>query len=227
MKPLLAMATPWGQPTDHDGSPIVAHRAGPAATDEPLEFGRFRVLPRQRRLLAGGVPVELGARAFELLMVLIGADGALVGKQELQSRVWPDVVVAQQNLKVQIAALRKALGEDRELICTEHGRGYRFTARVRATASARQSLSTSGASTPQSGKAVSHPDLSVIASRLTRLEIGLAEALSLLGTHRISSRLRRRRYHAGSSSRKTGRLRPAGSVSRSIGSHENPRALPG
>jgi DNA-binding winged helix-turn-helix (wHTH) protein len=228
MKPPPAMAKPWCESMDHDGSPIVVHRASPAATDVPLEFGRFRVLLRQRRLLVGGVPVELGARAFELLMVLIEADGALVTKDELQSRVWPDVVVAQQNLKVQISALRKALGEDRELVRTEHGRGYRFTATVRATGTAPESLLTSRASTPQSGwRAVSHTDLSVIASRLTRLEVGLAEALSLLGTHRTSSRLRRRRYYAGSSSRKTGRPRPLGSVSRGINSRENTRALPG
>ncbi len=226
MKSPLSTAKPWCEPMDHDGSPIVAHRVSPATTDAPLEFGRFRVLLRQRRLLVGGMPVELGARAFDLLMVLIEADGALVTKEELQNRVWPDVVVAEQNLKVQISALRKALGEDRELIWTEHGRGYRFTAAVRATATAPESLSTPGASTPQTGKAASHTDLSVIALRLTRLEVGLAEALSLLGTHHTSSRLRRRRYHAGSSSRKTGRSRPVGSVSRSIGSHENPRALP-
>jgi DNA-binding winged helix-turn-helix (wHTH) protein len=222
----LTRTKPRREPMVHDGSPIVEDRASPGATDAALVFGRFRVLLRQRRLLAGGVPVELGARAFDILMVLIEADGALVTKDELQSRVWPDVVVAQDNLKVQISALRKALGEDRELVRTDHGRGYRFTTAVRATATAPQSLSTSGASAPQSGKAVLHTDLSVIASRLTRLEVGLAEALSLLGTHRTSSRLRRRRYHAGSSSRKTGHPRPVGSVSRSIDSHENPRALP-
>ena len=48
-----------------------------------LEFANFRVLVRQRRLLAGGVPIELGARAFDILMVLIKADGALVIKNEL------------------------------------------------------------------------------------------------------------------------------------------------
>jgi DNA-binding winged helix-turn-helix (wHTH) protein len=209
MKSPLAMAKPWREQMDYDGSPIVVHRASPAATDAPLEFGRFRVLPRQRRLLAGGVPVELGARAFELLMVLIGADGVLVTKAELQSRVWPDVVVAEQNLKVQIAALRKALGEDREFIRTEHGRGYRFTAPVRPTVAAREY-----AAAPQNGSIVASPiDLAVIASRLTHLEVRLSEALDLLGTHRSNSRLRRRRHRAGQSSRTTVRGRLQGSVS--------------
>src|SRR5215469_12548317 len=101
--------------------------------DRTIEFGKFSILGRQRRLLAGGVPVELGTRAFDILMVLIEADGALVTKNELQRRVWDGVVVSPDNLKVQIAALRKALGEDRELILTDHGRGYRFTAAVRST----------------------------------------------------------------------------------------------
>jgi len=126
MNPLLVSAKPRPKPMNYYFS--VAHRA--SRTETPLEFGRFRVLLRERRLLAGGVSVELGARAFDILMVLIEADGALVTRDELQRRVWPGVVVGPDNLKVQIFALRKALGEDRELVQTEHGRGYRFTAAV-------------------------------------------------------------------------------------------------
>jgi len=54
--------------------------------DAAIEFGRFRVLLRRRRLLADGVPVELGTRAFDLLLVLLEADGALVTKEELLNR---------------------------------------------------------------------------------------------------------------------------------------------
>src|SRR6202045_3436256 len=98
-----------------------------AAAEGTLEFGRFRVLLRQRQLVANGVPVELGTRAFDLLLVLVEADGSLVTKDELFSRVWPGIVVAEENLKVQISTLRKALGADRDFIRTEFGRGYRFT----------------------------------------------------------------------------------------------------
>jgi len=98
----------------------------PPTTGEALEFGRFRVLLRRRQLLADGIPVELGTRAFDVLMVLLEADGALVTKQELLSRVWPGVVVVEENIKFHVAALRKALGADRNLIRTEVGRGYRF-----------------------------------------------------------------------------------------------------
>jgi DNA-binding winged helix-turn-helix (wHTH) protein len=78
-------------------------------------------------LLADGVPVELGTRAFDLLLVLLEADGLLITKEELLSRVWPGLVVSEENLKVQVSALRKALGADRDVIRTEFGRGYRFT----------------------------------------------------------------------------------------------------
>jgi DNA-binding winged helix-turn-helix (wHTH) protein len=103
------------------------NRLSPAAADAALEFGRFRVLLRRRQLFADGVPVELGTRAFDLLLVLLEADGLLVSKAELLSRVWPGVAVSEENLKFQIYELRKALGADRDVIRTEIGRGYRFT----------------------------------------------------------------------------------------------------
>src|SRR5262249_26086754 len=90
----------------------------------------FRVLLRRRQLLADDAPVELGTRAFDLLLAFLEADGSLITKDELLHRVWPGIVVAEENLKVQISTLRKALGEDRDLIRTDFGRGYRFTAAI-------------------------------------------------------------------------------------------------
>jgi DNA-binding winged helix-turn-helix (wHTH) protein len=117
----------------HEGRlPHGADRSSWAAAEASFEFGRFRVLLRQRQLVADSGPVELGTRAFDLLLVLLEADGSLVTKEELMRRVWPGIVVAEENLKVQISALRRALGGDRDFIRTEFGRGYRFTAAVRA-----------------------------------------------------------------------------------------------
>jgi len=101
-----------------------------------VEFGRFRLLPHRRELRADGVAVELGGRAFDVLMVLTEARGALVTKDEILSRVWPDTVVEENNLVVQISALRKALGEDRDFIRTVSGRGYRFVAEIRTSIAA-------------------------------------------------------------------------------------------
>jgi DNA-binding winged helix-turn-helix (wHTH) protein len=104
--------------------------ANRSAVEASLEFGRFRVLLRQRQLLADGVPIELGTRAFELLLALLAANGSLVSKEQLLTRVWPGIAVAKDTVKVHVCALRKALGEDRDYIRTEFGRGYRFIAAV-------------------------------------------------------------------------------------------------
>jgi DNA-binding winged helix-turn-helix (wHTH) protein len=129
---------PAAECTHHcEQSPI--SDADRAAAPGSLEFGRFRVLLHQRQLLADDAPVELGTRAFELLLALLEANGSLVTKQELIVRVWPGVVVTEENLKVQVSALRRALGENRNFIRTEFGRGYRFTAAVRSSAGRRSS----------------------------------------------------------------------------------------
>jgi TolB-like protein len=96
-----------------------------------VEFGRFTILPHRREVLADGRPIELGGRAFDVLMALIEANGAVVGKDELISRAWPGRVIEEGNLRAQIRALRKAFA-DRDLIRTVAGRGYQFTAEVRA-----------------------------------------------------------------------------------------------
>jgi DNA-binding winged helix-turn-helix (wHTH) protein len=115
-------------------SPLPHHATwwSSVSAEAAIEFGRFRVLLRRRRLLADGVPVEIGTRTFDLLLALLEADGALVTKKELLNRVWPSVVVSEENLKVHVSALRKALGADRDLIRTEFGRGYRFIGMLRS-----------------------------------------------------------------------------------------------
>src|ERR1700674_1209551 len=94
-------------------------------TDDFVQFGRFRLEPHPGEFLADGVPVHLGSRAFDILKLLIEARGGLVTKDEILARVWPSTVVEESNLQVQISALRKVLGEDRDYIRTIAGRGYR------------------------------------------------------------------------------------------------------
>jgi DNA-binding response OmpR family regulator len=116
----------------HHASPATIERreVNRGSGDTVIRFGRFCVLPRARQLLVDGQPIELGSRAFDLLMVLIEAPGTLVTKDDILSRVWPGSVVEENNLQVQISALRKVLGEDREVIKTIHGRGYVFAIEV-------------------------------------------------------------------------------------------------
>jgi DNA-binding winged helix-turn-helix (wHTH) protein len=126
---------PDRKPPFYRGAPLLdgVYQVSSATAEAAVEFGCFRVLLRRRQLFADGVPVELGTRALDLLLALLEADGALVTKNELMSRVWPGIVVSEENLKVQICALRKALGDDGNIIRTEFGRGYRLTAVTRRT----------------------------------------------------------------------------------------------
>ncbi|WP_201696610.1 ATP-binding protein [Paraburkholderia hiiakae] len=92
-------------------------------------------MPAQRLLLDGDTRVRLGSRAIELLAALVECPGKVVTRKELMDRGWPGSVVEESNLKVQIAALRKALGEthlDPRFLATVAGQGYRFIAPVKS-----------------------------------------------------------------------------------------------
>jgi hypothetical protein len=93
---------------------------------QALEFGRFRIVPHRRELFVDGRAVELGGRAFDTLLILIEGRGTVLSKDELMRRIWPDRVVEENNLEVQISVLRKVLGTDRGLIRTVAGRRYQF-----------------------------------------------------------------------------------------------------
>jgi DNA-binding winged helix-turn-helix (wHTH) protein len=79
------------------------------------------------------VPVVIGSRALDVLGVLIEGDRGLVSKDEIMAAVWPGTVVEDNNLTVQISALRRILDLERgegSCIQTVAGRGYRFVAPV-------------------------------------------------------------------------------------------------
>jgi predicted ATPase/DNA-binding winged helix-turn-helix (wHTH) protein len=95
---------------------------------ERLVFGRFELRPAERLLLADGLPVSLGARAFDVLVALAARRERVVDKDELFKVVWPGMVVEENNLTVQISTLRKVLQPG--TITTVSGRGYQFTARA-------------------------------------------------------------------------------------------------
>ena len=94
------------------------------AVSAPYRFGRFELNPATRQVVADGKPVMLGAKAFDVLCALIERRERLVTKDELLGLVWPNLVVEENNLQVQVSSLRKTLGT--EAIATIPGRGYRF-----------------------------------------------------------------------------------------------------
>jgi len=101
--------------------------------DHAVAFGPFRLFPAQQLLLEGERPIRLGSRALEILALLVAHRGELVSKEALVARVWPDTFVEEGNLRVHVAALRRALGDGQagdRYVATVPGRGYRFVAPV-------------------------------------------------------------------------------------------------
>jgi len=90
------------------------------------ESGQWQVHLGRRELLASGAAVPIGARAFEIIEVLVQSANELVTKNDLMDRIWPGAEVGENTLQVHISAIRKALGQDRTILKTAAGRGYRL-----------------------------------------------------------------------------------------------------
>jgi DNA-binding winged helix-turn-helix (wHTH) protein/Tol biopolymer transport system component len=110
--------------------------------EEPLprktyDFAEFRLDPARRVLLKNDGPVALNPKAFELLLLLVERGGEILSKDELLEKVWPGQIVEENNLTVQISALRKVLGERKQehrFIVTVPGTGYKFVAEIEPSA---------------------------------------------------------------------------------------------
>jgi DNA-binding winged helix-turn-helix (wHTH) protein len=92
-----------------------------------LSFGPFSLFVAARLLKKGDEPIPLGGRALDILIALAERPGEIVTRHALISTVWPDVTVEEANLRFQMAALRKALGDGRDgarYISNVTGRGY-------------------------------------------------------------------------------------------------------
>jgi TolB-like protein len=104
-----------------------------------VSFGQFVLNPETGTLLRDGVPVNVGYRAFLLLKALVERPGDVFTKAELFEAAWPGTVVEETNLSVQMAALRKTLGNapgDQEWFATVPRVGYRFLGAVSPLAAA-------------------------------------------------------------------------------------------
>src|SRR5262245_34158556 len=100
---------------------------------QAITFGPFRLLSAQRTLIEDDRTLRLGNRALDILIALADRPGEIVTKDELVARAWPKTFVEETNLRIHIAALRKALGDGQagaRYIVTVPGRGYCFVAPV-------------------------------------------------------------------------------------------------
>src|SRR5580704_6754622 len=100
---------------------------------DAVSFGPFRLVESERLLTKNGAPVEVGARALDVLIALVSRPNEVVSKKDLLDRVWPDVTVEESSLRFALAGLRKALGDGQDgarYIATLAGRGYCFVAPI-------------------------------------------------------------------------------------------------
>jgi DNA-binding winged helix-turn-helix (wHTH) protein len=113
-----------------EGHPANPQRRG------AISFGEFCLVPTARTLTRNGSPVQLGARALDILIALLERAGQIVSKAELFAIAWPTTCVEESNLRVQLSALRKALGDGRSgtrFIVNVVGRGYTFVGEANET----------------------------------------------------------------------------------------------
>jgi predicted ATPase len=136
-------------------------------------FGDFKLVPKDRQLYEEGHLLEVGGRAFDVLLELVRNAGELVATRELMARVWSDAVVEEVNVRVHVASLRKTLRDGRDgrrFIATSIGSGYTFVERVARVRSAVPNK-------PGAERAFNLPRAPRMIGR-DKLEASLAEAVS-------------------------------------------------
>jgi DNA-binding winged helix-turn-helix (wHTH) protein len=103
------------------------------SSNEAISFGPFTLVASERRLIKGGTSVELSARAFDILAILLSRPNEPISKSELLAQAWAGINVDEGSLRFHIASLRKALGDGIDAaryILTLPGQGYCFVAPV-------------------------------------------------------------------------------------------------
>lgn len=144
-----------------------------------LSFGPFNLVASERLLTKDGVPIGLGARAFDILIVLSTSPNEIISKKDLISRVWPDVTVEEGSLRFHMTSLRKALGDGKDgarYITTLAGRGYCFVAHV-----------SRGSSAPEAPAAVANFPYANLPGRLSRI-VGRDDDVQKLSADLTASR---------------------------------------
>ena len=148
---------------------------------DAISFGPFRLVGARRLLLEGDKPVRLGSRAFDILAALVERAGEVVGKEELVARAWPQTFVEESNLKIQVSALRRVLGDGQNgqrYIVTVTGQGYNFVAPVRIE-------KPSSIPAPPAGASAAPHNLPFAVARMIGREEASAALLSRLSRERL------------------------------------------
>jgi predicted ATPase/DNA-binding winged helix-turn-helix (wHTH) protein len=113
--------------------PLTTEQHAAEGGADAIRFGAFRLIAARRLLLEGDRPVRLGGRAFDILHILIERAGQVVGNDELMKRAWPTTTIDEASVRINIAAIRRLLGDSQfgnRFIANVPGRGYTFVAPI-------------------------------------------------------------------------------------------------
>ena len=94
-----------------------------------VKFGEFVLDRGTRQLRRGEEDRHLGAKAFELLELLLNQRPNVVARERIRDRVWPGTFVSESTLSTVVAEVRAALDEDPKqprFLRTVHGVGFAF-----------------------------------------------------------------------------------------------------
>jgi len=148
------------------------------------ESGKWQVHLGRRELLSNSVVVPIGARAFEIIEVLVRSANELVTKNELMDRIWPGAMVGENTLQVHISAIRRVLGADRAMLKTASGRGYRLLGNWTPL---QQGLATASVASPQMREPEAPPanNFPLIAGRLIGRAAAVRHVRDLVSAYRV------------------------------------------
>lgn len=153
----------------------------PSDLPEAFSFGQTVVVRSRRELTHAGMRVEIGGRAFDLLIALVDARGVPVSRDTLQANVWAGRVIEGNTVEARISVVRRALGDDRDAIATIEGFGYQFVAEITPVDANFFGLAQPSLYRAASGKRSAPPPASKLIGRAREL----AAATAIIESHRI------------------------------------------
>jgi DNA-binding response OmpR family regulator len=92
-----------------------------------MVYGELKINPEKKEILIEGVPVNLTRKEYEILVLLMKNMGKYISREEILKNIWNyDVIVTDRNVDVNIARLRRKIGQYSDNIKGKSGYGYSF-----------------------------------------------------------------------------------------------------
>ena len=106
---------------------ILKRRTKPDDDSSQIVYQELKVHPKKKEISVAGHPVNLTRKEFEILLLLMKNMGQYISRDDILKRIWhDDVIVTERNVDVNIARLRKKIGDYGANIKGKSGYGYCF-----------------------------------------------------------------------------------------------------